>query len=249
MQFTISVRGKTEDIPILPFLARNYPQVPHADIDSVFGFLERSTLYGGRPFFERQISDADVEKLYSVGIGVRMPLTNSYVEREEYEQNRPLLEKYHRQGNAVIVTVDDLARWIREDFPLYRIEASVIKNINSYDAIYDAFDLYDTVVLPMKFCQDPDFLVKIEHKERITLFANAGCALTCPSKICYPSISKINKYRGDAEFKCSQTLKYRERHGMVDFDLEELQALGFSRFKLLRARPATIAGVRGVTGF
>ncbi|MFQ5644645.1 MAG: hypothetical protein ACE5FQ_13255 [Thiogranum sp.] len=248
MRFTISVRGKSEEIPILQFLARNYPDIPHRDIDSVFGFLEKSTLYGGRPFTERQISDRDVENLYSAGIGVRMPLTNSYVELEEYRENRSLLEKYHREGNAVIVTSDDLARWIREDFPQYRIEASVIKNINSYQGIEAAFNLYDTVVLPMKFCEDPDFLVKIKDKDRITLFANAGCALTCPSKICYPSISKINKYKG-GEFKCSQTLKYREQHGMVDFDLDKLSALGFSRFKLLRAKPASIAGIKGVTGF
>lgn len=248
MQFTISVRGKAEDVPILQFLARNYPDIPHSDIDSVFGFLEKSTLYGGRPFTERQISDRDTEKLYSAGIAVRIPLTNSYVKLEEYRENRPLLEKYHQGGNAVIVTNDDLARWIREDFPEYRIEASVIKNINSYQKIEDAFELFDTVVLPMRFCEDPGFLVKIEKKDRITLFANAGCALNCPSKICYPSISIINKYNG-GEFKCSQTLKYREKHGMVDFDLDKLSALGFSRFKLLRAKPASIAGIKGVTGF
>ena len=248
MQYTISVRGKSEEIPILPFLAKNYPDIPHQEIDSVFGFLERSTLYGGRPFTEPQISDADVSKLYSVGIGVRIPLTNHYAEQEEYRENLPLLEKYHLEGNAVIVTNDDLARWIRADFPKYKIEASVIKNIDTYDEIEKAFEIYDTVVLPMKINEDPDFLTHIENKARITLFANAGCALTCPSKICYPSISKMNKFKG-GEFKCSQTLKYREMHGMIDFDLEKLAALGFSRFKLLRAKPASIAGIKGVTGF
>jgi hypothetical protein len=58
----------------------------------------------------------------------------------------------------------------------------------------------------------------------------------------------MNKYKG-GEFMCSQTLKYREQHGMIDFDLEKLATLGFSRFKLLRAKPASIAGVKGVTGF
>jgi len=248
MQYTISVRGKSEEIPILPFLAKNYPDIPHQEIDSVFGFLEKSTLYGGRPFTEPQISGADVNKLYSVGIGVRIPLTNHYAEPEEYRENLPLLEKYHREGNAVIVTNDNLARWIRTDFPKYKIEASVIKNINSCDSIEKAFELYDTVVLPMKLNEDPDFLARIENKARITLFANAGCALTCPSKICYPSISKMNKFKG-GEFMCSQTLKYREMHGMIDFDLDKLAALGFSRFKLLRAKPASIAGIKGVTGF
>jgi len=248
MLFTISVRGKLEDINILGFIAKNFPEIPHQEIDSVFGFLEKSSLYGGRPFTEPQISDSDVEKLYSVGIGVRIPLTNHYVELEEYRDNLVFLEKYHREGNAVIVTDDKLAHWIRDDYPKYRIEASVIKNIDTYQAIDDALESYDTVVLPMKLNEDPDFLVKIEDKDRITLFGNAGCALTCPSKICYPSISKMNKYKG-GEFTCSQTLKYREMHGMIDFDLEKLSALGFSRFKLLRAKPASIAGVKGVTGF
>ncbi len=248
MRYTISVRGKTEDIPIIPFLAKNYPGISSSEIDSVFGFLEKSTLYGGRPFTEPQISDADVQALYSYGIGVRIPLTNHYATRAEYEENRRLLEKYHRQGNAVIVTNDELASWIREEFPLYKIEASVIKNIDSYRDIDNAFTRYDTVVLPMRLNQDLDFLRGIRGKNRITLFANAGCALTCPSKICYPAISKMNKYKG-GEFKCSQSLKYRELHGMVDFDLEELESLGFHRFKLLRAKPATIAGFKGVTGF
>lgn len=248
MLYTISVRGKSDDIPIIPFLAKNYPNIPYHEIDSVFGFLEKSTLYGGRPFTEPQISDADVTKLYSVGIGVRIPLTNHYVTREEYEQNLPLLEKYHRPGNAVIITNDQLAHWIREDFAHYRIEASVIKNIDSYVEIDRNLELYDTVVLPMRLNQDEAFLAGVENKERITLFANAGCALTCPSRICYPSISKMNKFQG-GEFKCSQTLKYRELHGMVDFDLDRLVELGFNRFKLLRAKPATIAGVKGVTGF
>lgn len=241
MLFTISVRGKPADKSVLEFLRTNYESIPLQRIDSVFGFLEKSTLYGGRPFEAPQITDDDAAELYSVGIGVRIPLTNHYVERDEYETNMAFLEKYHRKGNAVIITNDQLARWIRKDFPKYRVEASVIKNIDSYKTIYEAFDLYDTVVLPMRLNEDHEFLVKIKHKKRITLFANAGCALTCPSKICYPSISKMNKYKGD-EFKCSQTLKYREMLGMVDFDLEKLVNLGFSRFKVLRAKPSGITG-------
>jgi collagenase-like PrtC family protease len=55
------------------------------------------------------------------------------------------------------LTNDELAGWIRADFPDYKLEASVIKNI--------------------------------DNKENITLFANAGCAYTCPSKICNHSVS------------------------------------------------------------
>jgi hypothetical protein len=241
MRYTISARGKNSQIPVLAFLAHNFPTIPVAEVDSVFGFVERSTLYGGRIFTKPELGPYDVGELYYAGIGLRLPLTNHTVEPADYEANAPLLEKYHRERNAAIVTNDDLARWIRRDFPKYRIEASVIKNLKTYDRIAAALDLYDTVVLPMEVNDDTEFLEAAPSKDRITLFANAGCALTCPSKICYPSISKLNR-TGEGEFMCSQPLKQRDMQGMIDFDLEHLQQLGFSRFKLLRSRPGGRTG-------
>ena len=112
----------------------------------------------------------------------------------------------------------------------------------SLKKINEAAKLYDTVILPMSCNNDEKFLRSIENKKIITLFANAGCALTCPSKICYPSISKANKVGDPSLFRCSQELKYRELLGMLDFDLNYLQALGFDRFKLLRSRSGDMTG-------
>lgn len=241
MRYTISARSKANEVPILAFLARNFPTIPVADIDSVFGFVEHTTLYGGRAYVRPELTPHDVNELYFANIGVRLPLTNHYVEEAEYEAAKPMLTRFHRDGNAAIVTNDDLAKWIRRDFPKYRIEASVIKNINSYQRVGAALDLYDTIVIPMELNEDEAFLAGLPEKKRITLFANAGCALTCPSKICYVSFSKYNKTLS-GELKCSQTLKERDMMGMIDFDLAHLQELGFSRFKLLRSRPGGMTG-------
>ena len=94
--YTVSARGKPRDAPVLAYLRKNYANVPLGEIDSLFGFVERSTLYGGRAFVERELSELDVTHLNSAGIGVRLPMSNHFVERDEYEKNRPLLEKYHR---------------------------------------------------------------------------------------------------------------------------------------------------------
>jgi hypothetical protein len=241
MRFTISARDKPDGVPILGFLAKNFANVAIAQIDSVFGFVGPTPLYGGRVFVRPELTAHDVAVLRYVGVGLRLPLTNHYVDPEDYSASGPLLEEHHREGNAVIVTNDDLARWIKRDFPRFRIEASVIKNLKTYARIAEAFEIYDTIVLPMELNQDENFLAGAPRRDRITLFANAGCALTCPSKICYISISKINK-TGEGEFKCSQTLKERQSLGMVDFDLERLQSLGYSRFKLLRSRPGGMTG-------
>lgn len=239
--YTISARGKTCREPVLSFLQNNFGNIHLSRIDSLFGFVERCTLYGGRIFEEPQLSDNDVLWLYAHGIGLRLPLTNHYVNEEEYRSYASLLDKYHVEGNSVIITNDKLARWIRADFPKYKIESSVIKDTDTYVKIEDALALYDTVVLPMRLNHDLTFLDKIKDKSRITLFANAGCALNCPSRICYGSISKINKFTG-ARFMCSKTMKDRAILGMVDFDLDQLASLGFRRFKLLRAKPQGITG-------
>ncbi len=125
--------------------------------------------------------------------------------------------------------------------PLYRLEASVIKNLKTSERIAAALELYDTVVLPMELNEDREFLAGLPDKHRITLFANAGCALTCPSRTCYASVSKMNKGQG-GQFLCSQPVKARDLRGMIDFDLRPLQDLGFSRFKLLRSRPSGMTG-------
>lgn len=238
MIYTISARGKPRNRNILDFLQNNFSSILHSQIDSVFGFVERSTLYGGRPFEWPDLNDEDIKSLYDNKIGLRIPFTNHYASYEEYKENYDLLSKYHKKGNSVIVTNDDLAKWIRKDFPKYRIEASVIKNINTHNKISEAMDIYDTVVLPMYINQDLEFLKNTINKKRITLFANAGCALNCPSKICYPSFSKFNKFQG-GEVQCSQSLKYRELNGMIDFNLKEYINIGFSRFKLLRSHGGT----------
>jgi len=242
MQYTISARGKHAAVPIQKFIRNNYPEIPLNQIDSFFGFTESSTLYGGRIFDTTELSRYDVNSLYRMGINVRLPLTNHYVTREEYEENFPFLEKYHRPGNSLIITNDDLAVWLRQDFPDYRLEASVIKNINTPLKVEEAFRIYDTVILPMTSNDDETFLKSIDNKKNITLFANAGCAYTCPSKICYPSISKANKTGDPSLFQCSQRLKERNTIGMHDFDLDYLQSLGFERFKLLRPRAGNMTG-------
>jgi hypothetical protein len=242
MQFTVSARGKAAAVPIQRFISTNYDSLPLEQIDSFFGFTEASTLYGGRFFFNTELSRYDVRSLYKMNINVRLPLTNHFATPEEYEENMPFLAKYHRPGNSLIITNDELAGWIRVDFPDYRLEASVIKNINNLGKVEAAFEIYDTVILPMSSNDDEKFLKSIDNKKNITLFANAGCAYTCPSKICYPSISKANKTGDNDLFRCSQKLKERNMIGMFDFDLEYLQDLGFERFKLLRPRAGNMTG-------
>ena len=248
--FTVSARGKKSHQPVLEFLETCFPSLRLDQVDSVFGFVEPSSLYSGRPYLSRQLSEADVEAMYGVGIGLRIPCSNHLVTREEYDEHRSFFEKYHRKGNSVICTSDDLAGWLRKDFPSYQVEASMLKEIDTLEKIDRALDLYHTVILPMNLNYQTDFLSSIRAKDRITLFGNAGCALTCPNRTCYRVISGMNKklirqgpvrrnlyvtFRLGFQIDwCSYRLHPRKLRGMVDFDLNRLCDLGFRRFKMLR---------------
>jgi len=240
--FTVSARNKKPGVPVFRFLRNHFGYVPLERIGSVFGFVEQSTLYGGRLYKGRELSNRDVFQLNNAGIGIRLPLSNHFVTREEYEAAGPLLAKYHNRLNSVIVTNDDLAVWIRQDYPDYRIDASVIKNIDNTRKLRQALYTYDEVVLPMRSNEDDAFLDAIVEKDRITLFANAGCAFNCPAHTCYVSTSRINKGDADHEWICSQSVKERELLGMIDFDLDALVRRGFHSFKLLRPAPGRMTG-------
>lgn len=249
-RFTISARGKPEKQPVLEFLKSSFSTIPLHQVDSVFGFVEPSTLYSGRPFMKRQLSESDVAVLHRHGIGLRIPLSNHYLNDGEYSGNLHLLKKYHYPGNSVICTNDRLAIQIRNDFPSYQVEASVLKEIDTVEKISEALEIYDTVILPMNLNYNTRFLASVNEKERVTLFGNAGCALTCPNRICYEVISGVNKKLAvqrplSRQWTflvnlalpidwCSNRLHPRRLRGLVDFDLIHLNSLGFKRFKMLR---------------
>lgn len=236
--YIISIRGKRVHKSILNFIERF--SVPLGEIESVFGFVEQSTLYGGRTFKRPAISEQDMEELKEKGIKLRLPLSNSFVSEEEYEQSRDFLDKYYDHGASLIITNDKFAAWVRRDYPDFELEASAIKNINTKEKVERAFELYDSIVLPANMNTKYDLLESFDNKERIILFGNAGCAFNCPSKICYPAISKINKNIEGAEFACSQRLISRTVE-TTTFDLKEFNDLGYHRFKMLRPAGRTCA--------
>ncbi|MBI9052684.1 MAG: hypothetical protein JEY96_02635 [Bacteroidales bacterium] len=256
--YTISARGKKLKQPVKDYFNTFFPNIPLNKIDSIFGFVEQTSIYSGRPFLRRQISEKDYQFLQENNIGLRIPFTNHYVSEKEYIKYKPLLEKYHKKGNSVIITNDNFVRWIKKDFPLFRIEASILKEIDSLEKINEALELYDTIVLPMNVNTNTKLLESIEQKDRITLFGNAGCALTCPDRICYNYISKRNKVLGNSNpvtriiyyyFSffvyrkwCMHKRKPRKLHGIKDFDIDKYYEMGFTRFKMLREHKGRKSG-------
>ena len=232
--YSVSSRMAGNEVDILTYLRLLYIYLDLSQISTVFGSTtEPCDFYGGRVYSpEASLSDVQIEVLNSRNIGLSLTLTNHYYSRELYDANLPFLEKYHRKGNVIICTSDDLARMIRKDFPLYSLRASIIKNLNTLEKVKKAFGLYDDVVIPMDMNDDDEFLEGLPGKDRIMLFANAACAYTCPARTCYAAISKYNRRLVTGK-SCT-----KERQGTLDqgnyfFNVEKFHQMGFSSFKLI----------------
>lgn len=238
-EFSFSVSGRwiTEKADIIDYLRFHYIYLDFTRISSIFGSTtEPSGLYGGRVYQASQSLTQDhIGAMYQRNINLALTLTNHFFSDELFDQNLPFLDKYHRKGNIIICTSNVLAGRIRREFPLYSLRASIIKNLNTTNKVTKALELYDDVVIPMDMNDDDEFLENLPMKNRIMLFANAACAYGCPSRICYPGISKFNQNKQD-KVRC-----LKQEHGMLEsafyfFNVHKFHEMGYSNFKLIPAK-------------
>jgi hypothetical protein len=237
--FTYSVSGRWvgSRMDILNYLRFYFIYLNVSQIQSVFGSTtEHSDFYGGRIYDpKKSLTETHLETLLKRNINLALTLTNHFFSQELFEKNLPFLEKYHRQGNIIICTSDELARKIRKNFPLYTLRSSIIKNLNTVEKVKKAFDIYDDVVIPMDLNDDDEFLESLPQKERIMLFANAACAYSCPARICYPEISKVNQDKGN-KVRCKKQELGLLEYAFYFFDVDKFYSMGFSNFKLIPAK-------------
>ncbi len=238
LNFSVSSRSLRPGIDILDYLRVFFAYCDIRQIESVFGStLQPSPLYGGRVAESRYaLTETHLERLTEQGIHLALTLTNHYFDEDAYTRSLPLLDAHHRKGNSVICTHDTLAIRLKQDFPLYEIKASIIKNLDSHDKIERALTLYDSLTLPMDMNDDDGFLSGIRQKERIILFGNANCAYTCPARTCYLGFSQEN-FGLPVTSGCSKEKLARTAMGHVYFNVKKFADMGFTRIKLVPLAP------------
>ena len=215
------------------------------DIDYAFGTTEDyNPLWGGRMLTGANLTRVDLYWLYDKGIGYKATMSSRFMSETDYEDSEAMLKEHHREGNAIITAIDKLARRIKNDFPKYKVEASAVMDITTEEHLNKVIDtdLYDTIVLPICANDDTKFLKSIKNKDQIRLFINAECSYTCPKKVCYGTISQINKETRDPnEMMCSHYDLKMPRTFYDDsvdwmnfyFDKDKFDKMGFSNYKLL----------------
>lgn len=165
-------------------------------IKYVFGSIP-CKLQGGRiPTRTADIKDAiDIlDKYNELGISCRLTFSNCLIDEEDFEDDvsNQLLKriddnnkKYHID-NGVIISLDELAKYIKDKYKSLSLIASQVKpsvevglgkdTVEYYNKL---FDLYDIVVVnPFKVC-DGGFIHELKHHDRVEFIVNHRCLPNC----------------------------------------------------------------------
>lgn len=235
IKYTISSRNITSKMTIENYKKLYFSYIDLKNIESFFGFTnEEIPLYGGR-FYDHtsKLTQNHIIELNENKIGISLTLTNHFFDEKSYKKSVSLLERYHKKSNTIVCENDELALKIKKDFPLYKIKASLIKNLNTVEKVASALTIYDYVVIPMEMNDNDDFLKSLPNKDRIILFGNANCAYNCENRICYKTVSNKFYKNKDSAILCSKSLEPRESLGFVYFDIKKFYNMGFNFFKLI----------------
>lgn len=79
---------------------------------------------GGRINRDITYNDGLIEYYYSKGINIALTFTNHRIDLTDGIGNM-LLEKFHKEGNCIILVNDDLRAYIREKYPKYQLIYSI----------------------------------------------------------------------------------------------------------------------------
>jgi hypothetical protein len=149
----------SKSIPLIKFLGER-------KVDStkliVYDGINKCKWNGGRINREVFYKDSLIDYYYNKGVSIALTFSNYKINVEDPLGNE-LLEKFHKEGNALIIVNDDLRRHVRANFPKYDLIYSItgmgLLNIPLQDediAFYKQLEQdYDWIVPRFEHIFDP----------------------------------------------------------------------------------------------
>lgn len=188
----------------LPGLRQNYPlnmltlslleQKPEyfregIKIASFFGEFPMSLWNGGRPSNYDQCDETFVRNVINnindKGIPVRYTYTNMMLNKEDLGDPwcNFCMKAADNGMNEVIIFSPLLEKYIRENYPRFKLNSSTCKEIREIGLVNEELKKdYALVVLDYNFNNCFEELEKIEDKKRCEILVNAVCVPDCPRR-------------------------------------------------------------------
>ena len=156
------------------------------EIASFYGVFPPCLWNGGRP----QPGNTDKNFIKSViktfndeGIPLRFTFTNPALEKKHLSDERcnMILNLANNGFNEVIVVSEILEKYIRNNFPKYKLTSSTCKRLNSEEALVAELEKdYHIVVADYDLNNKFDILERLPRKKGIEFLVNAVCTPECP---------------------------------------------------------------------
>lgn len=149
----------SKSVPLIKFLSHNLVETNEL---VVYDGINKCDWNGGRINRDVYYSDALINYYYSKGVSIALTFSNHNIDLTDPLGNE-LLEKFHREGNALIIVNDRLRQYVRDNFPKYDLIYSITGmgrlNIPLQDsdvAFYkDLENKYDWIVPRFEHIFDP----------------------------------------------------------------------------------------------
>lgn len=194
MEVYFHLPGLRYNYPLNMFMVSLLEQKPYCfregiKIASFFGEFPCSLWNGGRPSNFDQCDASFVrnviKNINDKGIAVRYTYTNMLLNEEDTKDPycNFCMQEADNGKNEVMIFSPILEKYIRENYPGFKINSSTCKEIRDIDLVNEELKKdYYLVVLDYNFNNRFEELEKIEDKGRCELLVNAVCIPDCPRR-------------------------------------------------------------------
>lgn len=167
-----------------------YPEYfyDNVNIKAIFGSFPNMIWNGGSVFIADKIFPSEIIEIKNFfkehEIALQLTCTNSFLSPYHLEDKycNNILSLLEDSNNHILVSTDLMYNYIKKNYPLYKIDRSIVNTQEDYDWELALKEKYNNIVLPRRHSYDINFLNKINNKyrNRIEILANDPCPISCP---------------------------------------------------------------------
>ena len=228
-------------------------------IASFFGEFPTSLWNGGRPSNYDQCDASFIQNVIkninAQGVSVRYTYTNMLLSEQDLQDPycNFCMKAADNGMNEVMIFSPILEKYIRENYPGYKLNSSTCKEIRDIDKVNEELKKdYYLVVLDYNFNNKFDELQKIKDKARCEILVNALCRPECPRRgDHYKNIAKNQRimlknrkhpkdkqiplepwYCEYGEYNCIHTIQAYSTYISPEAIWEKYVPMGFNQFKI-----------------
>lgn len=219
----------------------------------VYGCPINTLWNGGRVFLDNDgvgsyQDTAYLKSKYSIyGTHINLTFNNHLLTEKDLDDPmcNYLLQEYYERGNYITVASDLLRKYIRSNFPKYKLKCSVIlscvnnkKHVDDFKRLQDEWDI---VVIPPDFGRNIQFIKQLNCTQ-IEILVNEICVSNCAYRTthydwlakCQKRIDNVNDtFDSDKCYMINfpQLLKRGNCH-LTENEFNQLYDIGIRNFKL-----------------